>query len=350
MERTARGYQQDYFQRIRRRTSAIQAVAPLALVVAALVDSALTATPLLSSTRGLALAAGIAALLLLMWALGRATALQVHGWLVIAMLCCTELSLAFIVTPGSETARWVMPVLLAIPLAASPFWAHHSRALASCLLCYACASVLLLRTGSDPRALWLFAGHAALFTATSLAIFRSIDRLRRTAYEFQVNLEHEAKHDALTGLLSRRRFLQLGETARHEAAVRDLAVSLCFLDLDHFKQVNDLHGHAAGDRALSRVAECMLALMPADALLARMGGEEFVMLLPGCNAAAAQAFAEKLRMSIQEQDVGGFALTVSAGVAEHRPGETLGQTLHRADVALLEAKQRGRNRVEVASS
>lgn len=348
--RTTTAYQQDYFQRVRRRTGPIQAMAPLALVVVAFVDAALSGTPLLSGTRAMALVAGIVSLLGLMALLARVTTIHVHGWVTIAMLCCAELSLAFIVTPDPETLHWILPVMLAIPVAAAPFWVWPSRAIAACLLCYACAAVALLRAPTDASTLWIFAGYVVLFTCTSLAVFRSIDRLRRSAYEFQMNLDHEAKHDALTGLLSRRRFLQMGEAMHRQASQAGEPYALCFMDLDRFKEINDLHGHAAGDRALARTAELMVAHKPADALVARMGGEEFVLLLPRADADSAYRFADALREALSRIDMGGFSLSMSAGVAEHAAGESLGQTLHRADTALLEAKQHGRNRVEVASA
>lgn len=345
---TATAYQQDYFQRVRRRTLPIQGMAPLALLVAAWVDAGLTGTPVLSGVRALALPIGIAVLVVLMAVQSRADTIHAHGWWTIALLCSAELALAFIVTPDPDTLYWILPVLMVVPVAAAPFWVWPSRAIVSSLLCYACALTALLRAGPDARSLWVFAGYAALFSCTSLAIFRSIDRLRRSAYEFQVNLDHEAKHDALTGLLSRRRFLQLGEAAHREATGTDAPFSLCFMDLDHFKIINDMHGHAAGDRALSRTAALMLARRPPDALVARMGGEEFVMLLPRADASAAARFADGLREALAQTEMGGFTVSMSAGVAEHLPGEALGETLHRADTALLEAKQRGRNRVEVA--
>lgn len=354
MQGTTTAYQQDYFQRVRRRTVLIQAMAPLSLVVAAWIDAWLTGTPVLTGSRAVALAAGIAVLVALMAVLARATTIHAHGWWSIALLCAAELALAFIVTPDPQTVHWILPVQMMIPVAAAPFWVWPSRAVMSCLLCYACAAVALVRADADPRTLWVFVGYAALFSCISLAIFRSIDRLRRSAYEFQVNLDNEAKHDALTGLLSRRRFLQLAEGAHRELGRKTAgdpgSFSLCFIDLDHFKQVNDLHGHAAGDRALSRTAALMLARKPVDALVARMGGEEFVMLLPRADASAAARFADGLREALAEADMGGFTVSMSAGVAEHLSGETLSDTLHRADTALLEAKQRGRNRVEVAAA
>ncbi len=347
MERDADSYQQDYFQRVRRRTLALQAMGPLALVVVWLADSALSGTPLWTPARGTALLLGMAGLAALMATLPRIATPAAHGWVTIAMLCVAELSLAFIVTPTAQALAWVMPVMMALPLAAAPFWVRHTRAIACCVLCYACAGTVLYRMGAEAGMAAYFLAQAALFSCTSLAVFHTIDRLRRSAYAFQLDLEHEARHDALTGLLSRRRFLSMAEAEAEAQARAGGRYALCFMDLDRFKEINDRHGHAAGDRALARVAGLLLARIPAGALAARMGGEEFVMLLPGADAQTARAFAESLRLEIQRQDMQGFTLTISAGVASHRRGEALKQTLHRADTALLAAKQRGRNRVEV---
>lgn len=347
-DRFAHSYRQDYFQRLRPRAVALLAMAPLSLLAAAFLDSRLTGTPLLAGARPAVLLAGTLAMGLLMFAMARVSNIRLHAWVSIALLCAVELSLAFIVTPTPAAVQRFMPLLLAIPLAAAPFWIWRHRVLASCVLCYACASLALYRAGADRAALLAFAGQGALFTCIALAVCHCNDRMRRKAHELQMRLDFEARHDALTGLLSRRRFLEQAEAASHEAVSRGVAVSVCFLDLDHFKQINDQYGHAAGDRALSRVAECMLAQIPGNALLARMGGEEFVLLLPACTSADAREFAEHLRLAIRGKDMGGFGLSVSAGVAEHRPGESLGQTLHRADVALRDAKQHGRDRVEVA--
>lgn len=346
-ERQADAYQQDYFQRVRRRTLVLQVMAPLALVVVWVADAAVTGTPLWGAARGVALLAGIAGLAVLMGALPRARTPEAHGWTTIAMLCVAELSLASIVTPTMQGVAWAMPILMVLPVAVAPFWVSHTRALACCVLCYACAAVVLYRMDASAAMVAVFVAQALLFTCTSLAIFRSIDRLRRSAHAFQLDLEREARHDGLTGLLSRRRFLALAEAAAQATVDAGGRYALCFMDLDRFKDVNDRHGHAAGDRALSHVAELLLARMPAGTLAARMGGEEFVMMLPDADADAAHAFAESLRQEIEAQDLQGFSLTVSAGVACHRRGESLGQVLHRADTALLAAKQRGRNRVEV---
>lgn len=334
-------YQQDYFRRVRRRTVMIQLMAPLALLAVAVADRALTGNPL--SARWLPLVAGLVVIGLLMQALARVTHIATHGWVTIAMLCTAELTIAFTITPTPFIVHWVLPILFVIPVAAAPFWIWHTRLVAACLLCDACAYVALYRSGPSLADNILFAGLAVLFLCVSIAIYRSIDQLRRSAYEFQMDLDHAARHDALTGLLSRRPFMFVGEAVVAESR----AFSVCFIDLDWFKQVNDRHGHAAGDKVLSWIATHLVDNAPRDAVVARMGGEEFVVLLPGSGEAQAASYAESLRRNVQDSNIGGSNVTLSIGVAAHRTGESLQQTLQRADRALLEAKRRGRNRVEV---
>jgi diguanylate cyclase (GGDEF)-like protein len=125
------------------------------------------------------------------------------------------------------------------------------------------------------------------------------------------------------------------------------------IDIDHFKAVNDRHGHDTGDRALAHVAWLMAqALGPAD-LPGRFGGEEFVVLLPAARLEQAQAQAERLRQRVRGQplelDGGPLALSVSIGVAEWAgPDEDIARLLARADEALYRAKHQGRDRVEAS--
>jgi two-component system cell cycle response regulator len=133
--------------------------------------------------------------------------------------------------------------------------------------------------------------------------------------------------------------------ARCRAAREPLAVLM--IDVDNLKQVNDAHGHPAGDRALKQVVDRVTsALRPSD-LVARVGGDEFVVVMPETDPAAALHIAERLRSRIGDTLVEGVAVTVSIGAAASRPDEEeeLDATLQRADAALYEAKRNGGNRV-----
>jgi diguanylate cyclase (GGDEF)-like protein len=162
-----------------------------------------------------------------------------------------------------------------------------------------------------------------------------------------------SRTDHLTGLANRR--VLMDTMAALDAAGPASAVSLLMLDIDRFKAINDRYGHAAGDEALKHLAGTCLAHVRRDDLVARSGGEEFVILLPGLGRDAAMAMAERLRLAIADLPVpaggeaGSFRLTVSFGVAQRAGAEPMAAVLGRADVALYEAKAAGRNRVRPAA-
>lgn len=163
-------------------------------------------------------------------------------------------------------------------------------------------------------------------------------------------LNHAADHDALTGVLNRSAFLRRGlELAEHMQRTGG-TVAAMMLDIDHFKSVNDRHGHAAGDAVLTTFAGRMRDHLREDGLFGRFGGEEFAVLLTGVDAAAALVVAERLRLLASEliplEDGRLLDITVSVGVASAPARMTgLEQLLSQADVALYRAKAMGRNRV-----
>jgi diguanylate cyclase (GGDEF)-like protein len=165
--------------------------------------------------------------------------------------------------------------------------------------------------------------------------------------ELAQNLRLRATTDPLTGLYNRAKFDEslVSETARSERYRTPLA--LIMYDVDHFKQVNDVHGHQTGDDVLVHLSEIVFECIRATDLLARWGGEEFVILAPG--QAAYQA-AEKLRAAIEQATFSVVGrITCSFGVAEFSEGDSAATLVARADNALYRAKMRGRNRTELVS-
>lgn len=161
--------------------------------------------------------------------------------------------------------------------------------------------------------------------------------------------EHLSRHDSLTGLHNRRAFLELAVPIWNTAMRRGRPLSLIMLDIDHFKQVNDLHGHDAGDRALIETSHLLAQACRAGDILVRWGGEEFMLLLPETDLEQACALAERMRQSIEAQRLqiaqDTIALTASFGVAERDWQTRLEELISETDVYLYEAKQSGRNRV-----
>jgi len=162
-------------------------------------------------------------------------------------------------------------------------------------------------------------------------------------------IQELATRDELTGLANRRRLLELLELERQREARAGQAFSLAVIDLDHFKAINDRHGHPVGDRVLRHFAREALTTIRTCDILGRWGGEEFVLLMPSTRVTLARLGVERLRAraeSLQvEHDGQPVTFTLSAGVVEHRQGESVAETIARADLALYLAKEQGRNRV-----
>lgn len=189
----------------------------------------------------------------------------------------------------------------------------------------------------------------------ALRLKRERDQLRKRAEDAVERAEvaqERAMTDALTGLLNRyglQHILahELSETRRYNRPLSCLVI-----DLDHFKAVNDLHGHAAGDTALQQVATVLTENVRGSDMVFRYGGEEFLVLLPETDLEGAMSLAEKIRQAAHSRSFGDgehvFNLTLSAGVATLWDNESGNDMIVRADMALYQAKAEGRNRVEAA--
>jgi diguanylate cyclase (GGDEF)-like protein len=189
-------------------------------------------------------------------------------------------------------------------------------------------------------------GTLALPVLTLGAVMMANDAIiRRTTWA--------AEHDHLTGAWSRRAFFGLGEREYERARRNGNPLSLLVFDVDHFKAINDTHGHAASDQVLADIVLRTETVIRSLDACARLGGEEFAVLLPDTGLDTACLVAERLRAALEQaagigDGAGGAGYTVSIGLASLQPGESLATLLKRADAALHEAKAGGRNRVRVA--
>jgi diguanylate cyclase (GGDEF)-like protein len=201
------------------------------------------------------------------------------------------------------------------------------------------------------RRLWMFAGAAVvLLGVLALMMYLRMRELNRTLVRHEALLRAHSERDALTGLANRRQFREVmrvrgGERAFHGA--------LLMVDVDHFKRVNDHHGHAAGDRVLVEVARRLGAAMRADDLVARWGGEEFLVFAPNVEGAELDQLAERVRVAMNQAPVvldNGTAIATSVSIgyaafplpASHVP-VTWEQAVNLADLSLYTAKNHGRN-------
>jgi diguanylate cyclase (GGDEF)-like protein len=170
---------------------------------------------------------------------------------------------------------------------------------------------------------------------------------RLAAYEERLLIE--SMTDPLTGLLNRRYFNEQTQKEVARSRRHGLRFSVLMIDIDHFKRINDTHGHPVGDLAIKTLADiCNRALRPQD-ILARYGGEEFVLTLPHTDPEGAVVVAERIRQTVEQTELaaeaGPVRFTVSIGISTYTKDAPLEQIVGRADEALYQAKQTGRNRV-----
>ena len=241
----------------------------------------------------------------------------------------------YVLTPGQSIALGVLSALiLAVPMLVMPHvdpqWFPWDQELVR----------FELLAGTLP-ALTMAARHIARWREH---IARQRDELKATL----VRVQELATRDKLTGLVNRRHMQELLETAGERVAGGGAGFCIALLDLDHFKQINDRHGHRTGDLALQGFAGACLEVLRTSDVAARWGGEEFLIFFPELSAQQAHVALDRLREELAQRQVTAelpeLRVAFSAGVASHKARHRLDDTLERADRALYLAKNEGRDR------
>lgn len=208
---------------------------------------------------------------------------------------------------------------------------------------------LALAFGSGRTASEYIASAYALFSQASTGILLTAAGLLLLLLTLQSIVRESrsaAETDPLSGLVNRRGFDLRAARVLAKAHGLGLPVSVAVFDIDHFKAINDIHGHATGDEVIRNFAELLRRAAPHAAAIGRMGGEEFALLFEHTNQEGARLNAEAIRIATPQSAQGGIpAITVSGGVTVVRPDETLSEAMRRADTALYKAKHLGRDRV-----
>lgn len=216
----------------------------------------------------------------------------------------------------------------------------------------------LLRIASTPEAVISVGPTTGGRDSVGLIVVAAIALLMLGAVALNTTLRHRpddvamadmAWRDSLTGLANRRRLDQDLNTLLTTDPRLERPAAVIMVDIDHFKSVNDEHGHAAGDEMLREVSSVLMQQVRADDVVYRYGGEEFCIILPGADQQSARKVADRIvAASRSVTGVGGMRVTVSAGVADG-PGSQIDRTMEAADQALFVAKRHGRDRVADAS-
>ena len=216
-------------------------------------------------------------------------------------------------------------------------------------------AVRLLYTRADGAEGVLYYGLAPSMVAAAVLIALAVaDHVRQQSLAL-TDAERRAQTDPLTGVLNRRSLIERLDAACVRAKARNLPISVLFIDLDHFKRINDTFGHAAGDACLAGIIPPIQAELRQSDVIGRYGGEEFVVILSGADTAAAQPIAERICHRVQDIRIEGFGgpinVTCSIGVAASDRLGVWGQHLiAHADTAVYAAKRSGRNQVQIAAS
>jgi diguanylate cyclase (GGDEF)-like protein len=238
---------------------------------------------------------------------------------------------------------WVVALVPGLLLAHLRRWRGVTIGLAGGMILLACAHGVLIGLGWTAGLRWV----VLAIVATGLAVALTVGFVGELLQRERERAERLAMVDDLTGLPNRRlatRFLDI-EVA---AAQRGRRLTLVLIDLDHFKAVNDTHGHIVGDRALQLVGRTLLQCTRRMNMSARWGGEEFVSILSDTDASGALIFLQRVRQALDQVEIPGGPITFSAGLAQFGRGTCNAEELIlRADEALYRAKAEGRDRAVV---
>lgn len=276
-------------------------------------------------------------------------------------LACSAVGYALLGASRGAVFPVVMVVLMLGMFVASPAQMRAVSALAVLLFG---ATMALMATRQPQAYPWAVeVGHFLLVAVMAPAVsvlagrlshIRQRSRLQRAELAQALSrLREHTTRDELTGLINRRH-MQTVMAQEHQRCIRSgQSFCLAVLDVDRFKPVNEAHGYAVGDAVLRAVAQEALRHVRASDVLARWGGEEFVLMLSDTRAALVRGGLERLHQKVAALRIlngqAAVSVTLSGGLAEHRPGESVAQTLDRAEQALKDAKAQGHNRVVVAA-
>jgi len=209
---------------------------------------------------------------------------------------------------------------------------------------------LLRATGGAQVSTWWLIRMAVITLLLCALILPLCSYIITTWKQREAELELLSKTDALTGVANRRHVIELLEHELRQARRYDRELSLAMVDLDHFKRVNDDHGHQTGDKVLIAAVDAIRRSVRDSDVIGRYGGEEFLLLLPNTDEHGASEVAERCRRLISQARVGTIGITASLGVASYPNAaiDSVDDLIHSADEALYRAKESGRDRVALA--
>jgi diguanylate cyclase (GGDEF)-like protein len=274
---------------------------------------------------------------------------RIGRWQTFGLVLLGDLVHVVVALCSEDPVRYATPLMLLFPALVAAWFLRPWMLAVNMVAVPLAVLVALWSSYPDPVGLAVQVGvNAGLLDLVAVAVHV----LRRRERRLLAAAEALTLRDPLTGLANRRHLVEQAPRTWRQARREGLQVAAMVIDLDHFKQVNDVHGHAVGDAVLQSVARALAATVRPSDLLARLGGEELVVVGLVGDPREAGRLGERLRLAVAAARTGdGHAVTASIGIALTRPvdGEdaaaALWWLLDRADAAMYEAKQAGRDRV-----
>lgn len=204
-------------------------------------------------------------------------------------------------------------------------------------------AVMLVLMGASTIDKAVYAFYLMVGTAFAIAVRRGRMRTAFTLFVFRQKLHNQTTHDPLTGLLNRTGWKEQSSDLYSKCTNLGQTLMVAFIDIDHFKRVNDVYGHSVGDEVITTTAQKIVETLPENALVARFGGEEFIAAVPNIHPDQSFELAERIRRGVEEMSNPVVPITVSIGVAATTCDKGVSETMHLADMLLLKAKENGRN-------
>lgn len=264
----------------------------------------------------------------------------------------TTLEWGFLLATGGagQPVSWVLPAAVLVPVAAGPLWLTRRQFVIGTTLCWGSVFIALWRTSGSYQETIMTVLYSVMSITLAIVLHILFSSYRRRHFALENSLTELASLDGLTRLLNRRSFEERARALIVESESRGQSLSLLYIDIDHFKSLNDNFGHAVGDQTLQAVAKTLSSHVRNADILARLGGEEFALLAISRSRQSASELAARLCFAVNAIERPDGNTSVSIGLAHHINGESIEQLLHRADKAMLRAKRGGRNRIEEEAS
>lgn len=284
-------------------------------------------------------------LALIVAAIPRVKTTNGFGLIGIAYMIVLQYAANVLVQGTDDPLVWMTPAVVAITVCAAPLWLTPWHFSVGTVLYYLAVAPFALTLSPATHDRGIFMIWVVIAVSTAVVFHFGFYWFRLKHYLLEERLVDLASIDPLTGVRNRRAFFESATQALAQTSRFDATFAAIFVDIDHFKSLNEQFGHGAGDDVLREVASTIVRLAGADSLVGRLGGEEFVVLVRRAPGSKINDLAEPIRCAIAHIPRPDGHVTASIGVAVLREDDTITTLLDRADEALLRAKHAGRNQI-----